>query len=45
LRYTRSLEIRELGVPADKARELRELYRTIAIDERRFAVLHRIAPR
>jgi hypothetical protein len=45
LRYTRSLEIRQLSVPADKARELREFYRSVSIDERRFAVLKRIAPR
>jgi hypothetical protein len=44
LRYTRSLEIRELGVPAEKARELREFYRTISKDERRLAVLKRIPP-
>jgi hypothetical protein len=45
LRYTRSLEIWELAVPAEKARELREFYRTISKDERRFAVLHRISPK
>jgi hypothetical protein len=43
LRYSRTLEIRQLSVPANKAEELRTLYRTIFGDERRAAVLKRVA--
>jgi hypothetical protein len=39
LRYSRSFEIKQLSVPADKAVELRDLYRRISDDERRTAVL------
>jgi Domain of Unknown Function with PDB structure (DUF3857)/Transglutaminase-like superfamily len=39
LRYSRSFQIKQLSVPADKAIELRDLYRRIADDERRTAVL------
>jgi len=39
LRYSRSFEIKQLSVPADKAIELRDLYRRISDDERRTAVL------
>ena len=39
LRYSRSFEIKQLSVPADKAIELRDLYRRIGDDERRTAVL------
>jgi hypothetical protein len=39
LRYSRSFEIKQLSVPADKAVELRDLYRSISDDERRTAVL------
>jgi hypothetical protein len=39
LKYTRTLEIKELSVPADKADMLRQFYREIATDERNFAVL------
>jgi transglutaminase-like putative cysteine protease len=41
LRYTRSYEIDQLSVPADKAEELRALFRAIAADERNEAVLKR----
>jgi transglutaminase-like putative cysteine protease len=43
LRYTRTLEIRQLSVPAADAEQLRKFYRVIATDERRAAVLKRIA--
>jgi hypothetical protein len=39
LRYSRSFEIKQLSVPADKAVELRDFYRSISDDERRTAVL------
>jgi hypothetical protein len=39
LRYTRSLEIKELTVPVSKMGELKEFYRVIASDERNTAVL------
>jgi hypothetical protein len=41
IRYTRIFEIRELSVPAVKAEKLKQLYRTIANDERNLAVLKR----
>lgn len=44
LRYSRSFEIKELSVPASKGVELRNLYRTIADDERRSAVLRKAEP-
>jgi transglutaminase-like putative cysteine protease len=43
LRYTRSLEIKDLSVAAGKAGDLKELYRVIAGDERNAAVLKRTA--
>jgi hypothetical protein len=39
LRYSRSLEIRELSIPVEKTGDLKELYRTIAGDEHATAVL------
>lgn len=39
LRYTRSVEIKELSVPVAKATALRDFYRTIEGDERNSAVL------
>jgi hypothetical protein len=39
LRYTRSLEVKELSVPVNKVEELRTFYRRIAGDERNNAVL------
>jgi len=39
LRYSRTLEIKEASVPASNAAQLRELYRTIASDEREVALL------
>jgi hypothetical protein len=39
LRYTRSMEIKELSVPVDKMDELKKFYRMIASDERNTAVL------
>jgi transglutaminase-like putative cysteine protease len=44
LRYTRTLEIRELSVPVEQAGKLREFYRTIYNDERMSAVLKRSSP-
>ena len=41
LRYTRSLEIRNLSVPVEKAIVLRDFYRVISGDERMLAVLKR----
>jgi hypothetical protein len=41
LRYTRSFEIKDLSVPADKVEKLKQLYRRIADDERNSAVLKR----
>ncbi len=43
LRYSRTIEIKDLSVPADKAPQLRDFYRTIAGDERNSAVLKRVA--
>jgi hypothetical protein len=43
LRYTRSLEVREVSVPAEKAPELKRLYRVIEGDERATAVFTRNA--
>jgi transglutaminase-like putative cysteine protease len=43
LRYTRTLEIKDLSVPVSKAQELREFYRIIAGDERNSAVLKRVS--
>lgn len=42
LRYTRTFEIRELYLPADKADVLKQFYRTIENDERMVAVLKRV---
>ena len=39
LRYTRSVEIKELSVPVSKADDLKKFYRIIASDERNTAVL------
>jgi len=39
LKYTRTLEIKELSVPLNKVEELKKLYRMIAGDERNTAVL------
>ena len=41
LRYTRTIEIKDLSVPADKADQLKAFYRIIAGDERNSAVLKR----
>lgn len=41
LRYTRTLEVKELSVPLAKAQSLKEFYRVIAGDERNSAVLKR----
>lgn len=43
LRYTRSLEYRQLSVPVNRAQALRDLYRAIHADERALAVLSRPA--
>jgi hypothetical protein len=39
LRYCRTLELKEASVPASKAAQLRDLFRTIAGDERGVALL------
>jgi hypothetical protein len=44
LRYTRTLEIKELSVPATKAERLKHFYRIITNDERNLAVLKRVSP-
>jgi transglutaminase-like putative cysteine protease len=44
LRYSRSLEVRSLSVPVEKALVLRDFYRTISGDERMLAVLRRAGP-
>jgi hypothetical protein len=41
LKYSRTLEIKELSVPASKAEQLKAFYRDIAGDERNSAVLKR----
>jgi transglutaminase-like putative cysteine protease len=41
LRYTRTIEIKDLSVPADKAEQLKDFYRIIAGDERNSAILKR----
>lgn len=42
IHYTRTYEIKELSVPANRAAELRKFYRIIATDERSTAVLRAI---
>jgi len=44
LRYRRTFELRALSVPTARVGELRQLYRSIAADERAAAVLKRAAP-
>jgi hypothetical protein len=44
LKYTRTLEIKQLSVPPAKAEELKLFYRSIAEDERSSAVLKRPKP-
>lgn len=39
IRYTRTLEVKELSVPAERADELKKFYRVIASDERNTVVL------
>jgi hypothetical protein len=39
IRYTRTIEIKELSVPVSKADDLKKFYRIIASDERNTAVL------
>jgi hypothetical protein len=39
IRYVRSFEVKELSVPVGQADQLKQLYRTIASDERAMAVL------
>ncbi len=43
LRYTRTLEIRQLSVPVAQAGDLKAFYRAIHGDEGRMAVLHQVA--
>jgi hypothetical protein len=42
--YTRSFEIKELSVPANKAQRLKDMYRIIESDERNSVVLRRASP-
>jgi hypothetical protein len=44
LRYTRTLEIRQVNIPLQDADKLRAFYREILTDERRVAVLKRAGP-
>ncbi len=44
LRYTRTMEVKELSVPVSKVEELRTFYRRIAGDERNTAVLKPAGP-
>jgi hypothetical protein len=44
LSYTRSFEIKELSVPANKAQRLKDMYRIIEGDERNAVVLRRASP-
>ncbi len=44
LRYSRSLEIKELSVPVARAADLKQFYRAIENDERMSAVLKRASP-
>jgi hypothetical protein len=44
LRYTRTIEIKELSVPVSKAEDLKAFYRVIYADERNVAVLKRVSP-
>ena len=39
LRYTRTIEVRDVSVPANQADNLKKLYRIIATDERSTVVL------
>jgi hypothetical protein len=39
IRYTRTVEIKELSVPVSKSDDLKKFYRIIATDERNTAVL------
>jgi hypothetical protein len=39
IRYTRTFEVKELSVPANRAAELKKFYRIIAGDERNTVVL------
>ncbi len=41
IRYTRSIEVKELSVPLSKVEDLKKFYRIIASDERNTAVLKR----
>jgi Domain of Unknown Function with PDB structure (DUF3857)/Transglutaminase-like superfamily len=43
LHYTRTIEIKDLSVPAAKAEQLKSFYRAIAADERNSAILKRSA--
>ncbi len=45
LRYTRTVEVKQLTVPLDKVEELKRLYRTITSDERNTAVLKPSTPK
>lgn len=42
IRYTRTLEVKELTVPINRAEELKQFYRIIAKDERSTLVLKRV---
>jgi hypothetical protein len=42
--YTRSFEVKELSVPANKAQRLKDMYRIIESDGRNSVVLRRASP-
>lgn len=42
IRYTRTLEVKELTVPINRVEDLRQFYRTVAKDERSTVVLKRV---
>jgi hypothetical protein len=44
IRYTRTLELKELSVPVSHVEDLKKFYRVIASDERNTAVLKHSAP-
>jgi len=44
LRYTRTYQIKDVWIPADRQDEFKKFYRQVAADERASAVLKRVAP-
>jgi hypothetical protein len=43
IRYTRTFEVKQLTVPINRAKELRQFYRSIAKDERSTVLLKRVS--